>query len=156
MASAGKQVERPRPSRLRTACWWVGGAVLLAAVVIVGARIRERPSQADVLDASVLNGRWVRADGGYLLELTDFRPEGGLTATYRNPKPINVSRAQWREQDGALHVYVELRDKGYPGSTYTLAYQAAPDRLAGTYYQAVLKQTFAVEFRRVEQSDAVR
>jgi len=37
---------------------------------------------------------------------------------------------------------------GYAGSTYDLRYEAATDRLIGTYYQAVAKQTFDVFFIR--------
>jgi hypothetical protein len=47
-----------------------------------------------------------------------------------------------------LTVFVELRDVNYPGSTYTLQYDAASDRLMGTYFQAVAKQTFRIEFAR--------
>ena len=45
-------------------------------------------------------------------------------------------------------MFVELRDVNYPGSTYTLQYDAASDRLMGTYFQAVAKQTFRIEFAR--------
>jgi len=36
----------------------------------------------------------------------------------------------------------------YPGSTYTLQYDPASDRLKGTYFQAVQRQTFDIEFMR--------
>jgi hypothetical protein len=47
-----------------------------------------------------------------------------------------------------LKLFFELRAGGYNGSTYTLNYDAAGDRLKGTYYQAVAKQTFEVFFVR--------
>jgi hypothetical protein len=37
----------------------------------------------------------------------------------------------------------------YPGSTYTLTYQPATDRLAGTYFHAVSGQYLDVEFSRL-------
>jgi hypothetical protein len=37
----------------------------------------------------------------------------------------------------------------YPGSTYTLTYQPATDRLAGTYFHAVSGQNMDVEFSRL-------
>jgi len=45
-------------------------------------------------------------------------------------------------------VFVELRDVNYPGSTYTLQYDAASDRMKGAYFQAVEKQTYKIEFTR--------
>ena len=42
----------------------------------------------------------------------------------------------------------ELRAGGYDGSTYELTYDPATDRLKGTYYQAVAKQKFDVNFVR--------
>ena len=71
-----------------------------------------------------------------------------MTAAYFNPRPINVARGEWKLQDGQLRVFVELRDVNYPGSTYTLAYDPATDRLAGVYFQAVQRQRFEVEFQR--------
>jgi hypothetical protein len=99
-------------------------------------------------EAQRLVGRWVRPDGGYVLELRDATKGGGLKAAYFNPRPINVAKAEWRQKDNALTVFVELRDLNYPGSTYTLQYDPASDRLKGTYFQAVEKQTFAIEFAR--------
>jgi len=43
---------------------------------------------------------------------------------------------------------VELRDANYPGSTYSLQYDATIDRLKGTCFQAVQRQTFDIEFVR--------
>jgi hypothetical protein len=72
-----------------------------------------------------LVGWWVRPDGGYVLELREVTKKGGLMAAYFNPRPINVGRAEWSQKDGRLTVSVELRDVNYPGSTYTLQYDAA-------------------------------
>ena len=44
----------------------------------------------------------------------------------------------------------ELRAGGYGGSTYTLNYDAASDRLMGVYDQVVVKQKFNVVFVRAK------
>jgi hypothetical protein len=99
-------------------------------------------------DAQRLVGRWVRPDGGYILEVREVRKDGSLNAAYFNPRPINVAKAELRRKDGKLTVFVELRDINYPGSTYTLQYDPASDNLKRTYYQAVEKQTHSIEFLR--------
>ena len=47
-------------------------------------------------------------------------------------------------------VFVELRDVGYPGSTYSLECADAGDRLEGNYFQAAQGADFPVEFVREE------
>lgn len=95
-----------------------------------------------------LNGRWLRPDGGYILEIRNAAADGKLDVGYFNPNAINVGRAEWVEKDGKLYVMVELQDVNYPGSTYGLEYIVAKDHLTGTYFQAVEKSTFDVEFVR--------
>jgi hypothetical protein len=95
-------------------------------------------------------GRWMRTDGGYILQLSSPTFDGRLAAAYFNPRPINVSRSEWVIEDGTLLVLVELHDQGYPGSTYTLAYQPDTDRLVGVYFQAAAQQRFEVVFQRME------
>jgi hypothetical protein len=99
-------------------------------------------------DFQRLEGRWVRPDGGYVLELRNVKKDGSLTAAYYNPRPIRIYRAEASRKNGTLSVFVELRDVNYPGSTYTLQYDAVTDRLKGTYFQAVQRQTFDIEFVR--------
>ena len=103
---------------------------------------------AEQHDPQRLVGRWVRPDGGYVLDVREAMKDGSLKAAYFNPRSIHVAKAEWRRKDGALTVFVELRDVNYPGSTYTLQYDPASDRLRGAYFQAVEKQTFAIEFVR--------
>ena len=93
----------------------------------------DRPiAQPASLDAGKLAGRWVRPDGGYVLQLTDIGPSGKVTAAYFNPNPIHVAHAEWRTSaQNLLIVAVELRDLNYPGATYTLRYDQSADRLAG-------------------------
>ena len=99
-------------------------------------------------DFQRLAGRWLRADGGYVLELRDIKEDGSLKAAYFNPRPINVSRAELERKDGKISLLVELRDVNYPGSLYRLRYDPKSDRLQGTYFQAVQRETYAIEFVR--------
>ncbi|MEA3409065.1 MAG: hypothetical protein U9Q95_01820 [Candidatus Eisenbacteria bacterium] len=101
-----------------------------------------------VADAQGLVGRWVRTDSPYVLEIASTAEDGSLVAAYYNPRPINVSRAAFRVVDGTFEVFVELRDVNYPGSTYTLRYDAANDVLQGVYFQAALGQSYDVTFAR--------
>jgi hypothetical protein len=119
----------------------------LPVMAAAGAEVEQPQAPMDV---KRLEGRWLRPDGGYVLELRDIENDGSLKAAYFNPRPINVARAEVRRKDGTLMVFVELRDVNYPGSTYTLHYDPAADRLKGTYFQAVQGQTFDVEFMRVK------
>ena len=93
-------------------------------------------------------GQWVRSDGGYVIHVREIKPEGSVDAEYFNPKPINVSEANVSVWKGFDQLFIKLEDKGYPGSTYKLYYYAEKDQLAGFYYQAAVKETFEVLFRR--------
>jgi hypothetical protein len=95
-----------------------------------------------------LLGRWVRSDGGYVLELRNADISGVVEAGYFNPKSINVSRAIWMQGGAGLQVVVELNDVGYPGATYVLSHDAQNDRLTGQYTQPQMQQTFEIEFVR--------
>ncbi len=97
-----------------------------------------------------LNGRWLRPDGGYILEIRNAEATGTLNAAYFNPQPIKVAKAEASQEGGAIKVFIELRDVGYPGSTYTLTYDPKGDRLEGTYFQAALRQSFDVVFVRMK------
>lgn len=95
-----------------------------------------------------LLGRWVRPDGGYVIAIKSVDAGGMLEASYANPNPLPFYAATATEEGGKLRLFFELRAGGYNGSTYTLSYDAAADRLTGAYYQAVARQTFDVFFVR--------
>ena len=97
-----------------------------------------------------LTGRWARLDGGYVLEIRGVDAAGRIDATYLNPRPINVARAEATREGSVLKVFVELQAPGYPGSTYTLTYERQSDQLAGVYYQAARQQRFDVRFVRLK------
>jgi len=95
-----------------------------------------------------LLGEWVRPDGGYVLSVTGITEEGEATVAYLNPRPIHVARAEAREEGDLVGLFVELRDQGYPGSTYTLGYDAQGDQLKGLYFQATQRASYDVVFVR--------
>lgn len=99
-------------------------------------------------DFMALKGRWIRTDGGYVIEIKSVDAAGRLLAAYYNPNPINVSRAEAARQGSGVIVFIELRAPGYPGSTYTLIHDPKSDELKGIYHQAVLQQNFEVVFVR--------
>jgi len=119
---------------------------ILAAVLVL--RSGEQRSAGTEPGFAALNGRWLRPDGGYVLEI---RGAGGaIEATYLNPRPITVARTEASRQGSTLSLFVELRAPGYPGSTYTLTYDPKRDELTGKYFQAAMGQTFEVLFQRMK------
>jgi uncharacterized protein (DUF2147 family) len=141
---------------MRTGKWIVSLAILILSFA-VAAVFRELPvAAADGLrsgagiDEQRLAGRWVRPDGGYILELKEIGKDGSVKAAYFNPRPINVAKAVLGRKEGRLTIFVELRDVNYPGSTYHLQYDAKSDRLKGVYFQAVQGATYYVEFIRAK------
>ncbi len=95
-----------------------------------------------------LKGRWRRPDGGYIIEIRNVDTTGKMDMAYINPKPINVSKAEATQEGSTTKVSIELRDTGYPGSTYTLTYDPQSDQLKGVYFQAAIQQNFEVVFFR--------
>ncbi len=95
-----------------------------------------------------LLGRWVRPDGGYVINILAADTGGKLNASYANPSPLPFAAAQASRNNGVVNVFFELRAGGYNGSTYTLTYDPSKDILSGVYYQAVARQSFDVYFVR--------
>lgn len=101
-------------------------------------------------DFQPLVGRWQRIDGGYVIEVRKVAPGGTVDAGYFNPRSINVAKARASIYKDYLKLEMELRDRGYPGSTYTLVYDPPNDRLIGLYFQALARQNFDVVFVRIK------
>ncbi len=146
-----------RPNRVR----WVVVAVVGIVAVVALVLLRPSPGPSPDSPAAVVSapsmqqvspdrlaGRWLRSDGGYVLEIRRAEPDGRLDAAYLNPRSIHVARSEWRREGDSLTVLIELRDVNYPGSTYRLAFTPGSDRLDGSYFQAVEHQTFDVMFVR--------
>ena len=95
-------------------------------------------------------GRWRRTDGGYIVDIRGLDAAGNLMVAYYNPRPINVSQAQVVKSTEGLHIFIELRDTGYPGATYRLDFDGDKDVLTGLYHQPSVNQTFDVIFVRAQ------
>jgi hypothetical protein len=111
---------------------------------------RASPTPAE-LGFSVLQGNWIRPDGGYVVTIKGIDNANKLDATYFNPTQSNLlpfARADATMNGGALSVFLELRAGGYAGSTYTLTYDPNRDQLIGVYFQAVAQQKFNIFFVR--------
>ena len=160
MVRARKAKQKPKGSARKKKKKWLIPVICLlflglAAVVVYGLLSRSSPETAVPIstekkraDFDLLIGRWVRPDGGYVIEVTKIHPDGKVDAAYFNPKPIHVSRSNVSEEGGIMQLFIELQGQGYPGSTYTLKYNSEHDVLVGIYFQAVIKQSFEVVFQR--------
>jgi hypothetical protein len=116
----------------------------LVGVLLVG-RIRKFDEQLQML-----MGRWVRPDGGYVLDIREARRDGKLDASYYNPRPINVSTSRVTRKEKRPYLFIELTDVGYPGATYDLSYDEQNDILFGIYFQPTVNERFEVVFVRME------
>ena len=134
--------------------WWFKGrpADPQLAVAPVTANSTNPAASSATLNPAFekLKGKWQRPDGGYVVDIRGVEPSGKMDAAYFNPGPIHVAKAEASQEGSTTKVLIELRDVNYPGSTYTLAYEAASDRLSGIYYQAALQQQFEVFFVRMK------
>jgi hypothetical protein len=98
-------------------------------------------------DMLALQGRWIRTDAPYVIELSHAKG-GSLQAAYFNPKPIHVGKTETTEQEGMVQILVELQDVNYPGSTYVLSYDRTRDLLEGIYFHPLSNQSYEVGFVR--------
>jgi hypothetical protein len=121
----------------------------LARCVLGMVYLTSVPGWALAADFRPLLGRWQRADGGYVIDIRRVNADGTMDAGYFNPRPINVSGATAGMLKGYIKVEIELRDSGYPGSTYTLLYDPEKEILVGLYFQAQQRQTYDVVFNRM-------
>jgi hypothetical protein len=119
------------------------------------AHIQADERGAETLAPPVLTrlvGRWVRPDGGYVLDIKAVHDDGRIDATYLNPRPIHVSKAEAVTKGGHVLAVVTLQDRGYPGNIYTLTYDPRADRLEGVYHHRGLGQQFDVQFSRLRST----
>jgi len=130
--------------------------IVIAVAAIIGLAITSHEQSSEPLaaapekkpDYTIFLGNWVRQTGGYVIEISEILQDGQVNAAYFNPRPINVSRASASNEGSILKLFVELRDQGYPGSTYDLRYNSEYDALVGIYFQASMRQSFDVVFKR--------
>ena len=133
--------------------------VMLSLSLIVTTALAQHPSRQPSASTTAgqssaepsfdrLLGRWVRLQGGYAITIRAVDADGTLDASYANPRPLPFHVAVASRDGNALKLLFELRAGGYNGSTYTLSYDAANDRLNGVFDQVVAKQRFDVVFAR--------
>jgi hypothetical protein len=120
--------------------------VFLFVAVVVGSVVLLLIDTSPSYDKVV--GQWVRATGGYVLDIQNIDDDGKLQAAYLNPRSINISKAQANINTGQIELLVELKDKHYPGNYYTLVYNVESDRLVGVYHHLGLGQDLDVVFSR--------
>jgi hypothetical protein len=126
---------------------WLAMAAFAGGAVLSVAPLSAAPS---AMLCERLPGRWLRPDGGYILQVGPVGPDGRVVAAYFNPRPIHVALAEVRALESGEALFIELRDEGYPGSTYTLTYDSARDIMRGVYFQAALHRKFDVVFVRAQ------
>src|SRR6266850_6058985 len=91
----------------------IASTVVLAVGIAVGVMFLRGPAGG----FEMLEGRWQRPDGGYIVEIRGVDSSGKIDAVYLNPTPINVARADATRDGSTLQVFVELRAPNYPGSS---------------------------------------
>jgi hypothetical protein len=132
---------------------WLFPVVVAVLTATAMAGLMIFPLEDKPMDYSQIVGQWVRVSGGYILDIQNVQPDGNLEAAYLNPRPINVSKAQANINEGKIDLFVELRDKHYPGSYYTLTYDQQSDSLVGIYHHLGIGQNISVTFSRMQSSD---
>jgi uncharacterized protein (DUF2147 family) len=136
---------------MKMAAFLLSTAALTVSLIPLPAQAQVRAeapaAQADGAFAT-LPGRWVRPDGGYVINIKSVDASGKLDASYANPNPLPFSRAEATRDGNTIKLFFELRAGGYNGSTYTLTYDPASDTLKGVYFQAVAQQKFDIYFMR--------
>ena len=136
---------------MKIAAFLLSTAALSISLIPLSAQAQvkaEAPAaQADSAFAA-LPGRWVRPDGGYVINIRRVDADGKLDADYANPNPLPFSRAEATRDGKTIRLFFELRAGGYNGSTYTLTYDPANDVLKGVFFQAVAQQKFDIHFTR--------
>jgi hypothetical protein len=143
-----KQQARHKPHAKPHGRRWL--CITIAVALVVGIAVAVTLLGGAGSGFGMLKGRWLRPDGGYILDMRSVEPSGKIDAVYLNPNPITIAKAEATRDGSKLNVFVELRAPNYPGSTYTLIYDPQQDQLRGIYFQAVQQQRFNVYFVRMK------
>lgn len=126
-----------------------GRSILTIAAVMLALIISTSSASTQDETSGIIIGKWVRPDGGYVIEIKSVDASGKLDASYYNPRPINVAKAEASRNGAQIKVYIELQDVNYPGSNYNLVYDSKSDQLKGDYYQAVSQEHYSIFFERI-------
>ncbi len=125
---------------MKMAAFLLSTAALAVSLIPLSAaaQVRAEAPAAQAGDVfGALQGRWVRPDGGYVINIKGVDAAGKLDASYANPNLLPFARAEATRDAKTIRLFFKLRAGGYNGSTYTLTYDQANDVLKGVYYQAV-------------------
>ena len=100
------------------------GAVLASGAAFAQGPVARPATPVAAASASqpalaVLVGRWVRPDGGYVINIKAADASGKLDASYANPNPLPFYTAEATRDSGVIRLFFELRAGGYNGSTYS-------------------------------------
>lgn len=120
---------------------------ILMVLWMVSAAGRAQNSDYYSPDLLAIQGRWVRADAPYVIELRQNKSHK-LQASYYNPRPIHVEKTETAKKDGLQYVMIELQDVNYEGSMYLLNYNRKEDALQGVYIHGASGQRYQVSFSR--------
>jgi hypothetical protein len=129
-------------------CLALAAAAALAQAPAASGAAASAPPAGPRSGFDALVGGWTRTDGNYHIVVRAVGPDGALQATYFNPNPLPFAAARATREDGVVHARFEITAGGYNGSTYELRLDPASGTLVGSYYQAVARQRYAVQFVR--------
>ncbi len=136
---------------------WIASAVMVAGVLLTFLLTQVNTGDNTSVPGTKpddsyerLKGKWMRPDGGYVIEIKNISPGGILDCSYFNPNPIHVSQSQASIEGENIKLFIELQDTGYPGCTYNLTYDPMSDQLKGIYYQAAVQQSYQILFHRIK------
>ena len=93
-----KQSPQQRPAMTDGRRWRLIAVTIVVAIGIVSAVALVQGERGEF---KTLNGRWLRLDGGYILEIRAVDPRGKIDALYLNPRADQHrqgrSHARWLE-----------------------------------------------------------
>ena len=127
---------------------WQALVVAFLLIQLLGSGIAQAQNgQIYSPDLLAMQGRWVRTDAPYIIELRQDKSHA-LQASYFNPRPIHVEKTETASEKGRQYVMIELQDVNYQGSVYLLYYDRGQDALHGIYMHGASGQRFQVSFSR--------
>src|SRR5262245_58172157 len=74
----------------------------------------QAPIAATTSGVQQLKGKWLRPDGGYVIDVRTVEDGGTMDVAYFNPRPIKVFKAEASQDGATTKVFLELRDVHYP------------------------------------------
>jgi hypothetical protein len=70
-----------------------------------------RPGAKAAAGFGVLIGRWLRPDGGYVINIRGVDAEGRLDAAYANPNPLPFARAEAARDGKTLKLFFKITSR---------------------------------------------